>query len=198
MVAQDLAAKLLEAAEEHPRLHCDHRRVTVVSAHAEPSVDKARTEVSVGLRVMLLHPCTHPFAQTRAPHVRRVRDHHVVAPAQRFELGLQALQLLCRKPAEDRLFACKGREVPCDGFQVFGAHGEQAAAFVQMRRRIHELRAITEVSDILQLLGLKLNAVEHGYARTHTTAQKARVQLACLHRQRERCHGACARVDLHA
>lgn len=69
--------------------------------------------------VVCFDPVAKPFVHVLRPHVRWVRDHHVVAPAQRLEFGLQARQLLCRKPAEDRLFACKGREVPWMHLEVF-------------------------------------------------------------------------------
>ena len=100
MVAQELVAKLLIAAQEHPRLHGDHSRITLVIAQSKTAIDETGAEVPVRLGEVVFDPFAVPLAQAGATHVRRICHDYVVALRQGQQLRLQLLQLIGRGRSE--------------------------------------------------------------------------------------------------
>ena len=117
----------LERGDVHAGVRSDERFVASIVGKAESSLDEASAQVLTDFFVAFFGPTREPTIHVAAPHIRRVRDHHVVAPAQRLELDLQTLKLLGCEPAEDGLFACKGREVPFRYFDL--PPGDPASVF---------------------------------------------------------------------
>ncbi len=123
----NLFPHFLKRGNVHTGVRCDEGFVASVVRKAESSLDETSAKVLADFSVAFLGPAGKPAVHVATPHIRRIRDHHVVTPAQRLELGLQALQLLCRKPAKDASLRLQGTRGPLQGVVTAKTASNRAA-----------------------------------------------------------------------
>ena len=75
---QQFRPQLFKAGKEHPSVLGNHRLIPVFAGHLAATLDKHSEQVTLAVRVVLLHKLAESCVHVAAAHIRRICHDHII------------------------------------------------------------------------------------------------------------------------